>query len=223
MNDKKQNDQLEVHDEIDEFLEAGPGSEAEISDTPYTDGLREQLEKDGVIEKASEDRKIREAMISKEKALEADMVRLNKLDIERADNQNGLDKIQSEVDGFIEAEGLGDQYNELMVTKKSLKKDYDLLKEDIGKRGLEIHEKTQNTDPAPGVKLKKHDREELVVDYEEATKWAVDNGHHTLVCILEIDYLNVLKTGVLQGQPGKIDDTPEYKASISLKPYQEEK
>ena len=160
--------------------------------------------------------------LTKEQILEADMKNLVRLDSELQDNSECLADIQIEVDGFLKAEGLDKNLAILTEQKKALKKDYEALKEDIGGRGLELSKKTKYTNklPVPGVQIKEYKKEELEVDRSIAIGWAVENEHETLLDIIPDSYLDVLKTGVLKGQPGKVKEFSEYKAFISLKPYQ---
>ena len=164
---------------------------------------------------------VMEQPIKKEAQLKADMVRLNGFNDDIEDNQNQLNSIQKNIEAFLTDEGLDKLQSDLLEKKIQLKKDYALLKTDIGERGLAIYKKTDNTDPAPGVKLKKHDNRELIVDPVAAIEWCIEKE---LVVFLNLDeekYADQLGLGTMKDQPGELDTTPIYKASISLKPYQD--
>lgn len=184
-------DQLEVHAEIDEFLETGP----EVM-----------------------------AVSTKADQLEIDMRRLADLDAQVHYHSGRLAGVQDEVDEFLKSKGLDELKDDAQEQKKIIKKDYDLLKKDIGERGLEIHEKTKNTDPAPGVKIQKSKKDdvELVVDDAEAIKWLIEKELITFLTYDRKKYIDQLDLGSFPDMPGELKKTPVFKPSISLKPYQSE-
>jgi len=160
---------------------------------------------------------------TKEDKLGADMVRLARIDSEIQDNADRLEIIQNEVDGFIVAEGLDKQKAILDEQKKALKKDYDLLKTDLGKRTLAIYKATDNKKPALGCEIKMFKNREFSVDIKKAIQWCIDKD---LKVFLDVDrgkYAEQLALGTFPDMPGSVDDSKIPKATISIKPYQTEK
>lgn len=163
-----------------------------------------------------------------EDELQADMEKLARIDRAESVVEAQIKHIHNRVDEFLIENGLKGDLERLEEELKEHMKEFRLLKEDIGERALKIFKKSANTDPAPGVKIKQFSRKELVLSRdkkgwpEEAVAWAVEKELLTLLTIVDETYMNVLESGVFPDMPGEIDEDPEYKAYISLKPYLEE-
>lgn len=159
--------------------------------------------------------------ISKEKVLEADMAKLAQMEKRLDGIQALLKEMNAEAKIFLKEKYEG-RVEALESERTELKKAFSLLKQDVSERGMKLWKLSDDTTPVPGIQIKMFSNEELIVDREEAVKWAAENGHYSLLLLNEKNYLDVLKTGVLKEQPGKIDDEDDPRPFVSLKPYQEE-
>jgi len=106
---------------------------------------------------------------------------------------------------------------------RTAKKDYADLKAEMVVAGLAIYEKTEDKDPALGVKITMNKSRILTVDKQVAVHWAVENKHETLLLLFEDKYADLLETGVMDNMPGEVDSSTRPGCRISLKPYQGEK
>ena len=157
---------------------------------------------------------------TKEDKLGADMVRLARIDSEIQDNAGLLKNIQNEIDVFLEAEGMDKTREILNAQKTALKKDYALLKTDIGERALDNYKKTDNKKPALGCEIKMFKNREFSVDIPEAIQWCIEKKLKVFLTVDQNKYADQLALGTFPDMPGKVDDSKIPKASISIKPYQ---
>ena len=170
-----------------------------------------------VIKKASE-----VVNLTKEQVLEADMKKLAGIDEEIAECESENEDIWAEIIAFQVQKGYDKTLANLSEAKADLQNQYNELKEDIGKRGLEISRLTKYTNklPIPGVQIKDFSKEELAVDREKAVAWAVKKELLNLLDIQDETYRKQLEVGTFKDQPGKMEDVEDYRVYISLKPYQ---
>lgn len=171
-----------------------------------------------IIENASE--VVPVAEMPKRDVLDMDMAKLAGMDAFMAGRREDMNYITREVAAFKANEGLDIMEEKIKTDLQDTKQKFDLLKKNIGERALAMFKKDKNKNPGLGVQIKISKSEELDVNEQEAIKWAVENGHIKLLSLDTGPYMDVLKTGVLDGQPGKVSEAETPKAFISLKPYQ---
>lgn len=160
---------------------------------------------------------------TKEDKLGADMVLLAGIDQQITTIQSQGKEIQDVIDLYAQEHGLDKQLEDLGEKKSDLRKQYNLLKTDIGERALDNYKKTGEKKPALGCEIKMFKNREFTVDIREAIQWCIEKDLRVFLDVDRDKYAEQLALGTFPDMPGKVDDSKIPKASISIKPYQKKK